>query len=381
MNFIRLFILGLILTFISLPLMAAEFISGDGTILSANDIIEDDLYLFGNNTDLYGKLDGDLAAFCYDIKTEGDIGGNCDIFAYRLDLGGRVEKSIRVFGYQIEIPGSVGRNLIAIGNEIDIEKNAHIGRDVILMGEHVYLDGTILGNATIYAGVVSISGKIGGDVTIKADEINLLAPAVIDGMLEYTSEKEIYIDDDVVIHGEIDWIYPDETAKTEDDSSVFANVFKVIFFLMAFVTGLFFIGVLNKHTRESTRMIEQRFGYTLAIGLLSLMIFTGGALILLVLIVGIPLSLLLVCLGTALFYLGKIYVSIYLGRMIFKLFKIKKAMGWELLIGLIILSLLFQIPVLGVIIYLFAFILGSGAAIAGYQSLCKKEQSVTPQQQ
>jgi len=102
-------------------------------------------------------------------------------------------------------------------------------------------------------------------------------------------------------------------------------------------------------------------------------------LILLVLIVGIPLSILLVSVGMVLFYIGKIYVSIVLGRLIIGLLaKNKKvALGWELLVGLIILSLFFQIPVLGTIVYLLAFILGTGAAISGYYSLNRKYKETT----
>jgi len=372
---IRVGLIFLLVTLLMVSTDAAEFISDDGTILSRSEVLEDDLYLYGDFTEIYGNIDGDLAAFCYDIKTDGEISGNADVFAYRADIGGRVEKSIRVFGYDVLISSAVERNIIAIGKEIEIETSAHIGRDLICTGEQVFVDGTVLGNLTIYAEVVSISGQIDGDLKIEADEINIISPAKIGGELQYSSKNEIYIDKDVVIEGEIDWILPEDETKIEADLSAIGNVFRFLFFLMALVTGLALIGFFNRHTRESTQMLEQRFGYSLAIGFLSLFIFSGGAAILAVLIIGIPLSIILVGLGTALFYLGKIYVSIFLGRIIFRLFKIKTAMGWELLIGLIIISLLFQIPGFGVVIYIFSFILGTGAAIVGYQSLCRKSKT------
>jgi cytoskeletal protein CcmA (bactofilin family) len=365
----------MLVTLLALSAGAVEFISDDGTILSRTEVLEDDLYLFGNYTAIYGNIDGDLAAFCYDIKAEGNISGNADIFAYQADIGGRVENSVRAFGYNLIIASAVERNVIAVAKEIEIEKGAHIGRDLVCVGDQVSIDGTVLGNLTVYAEVVSISGQIDGNVKIEANEINIIEQARIGGKLKYTSKNEIYIDEDVVIEGETDWVIPEEKISTENDFSAIGKIFKFLFFIMALITGLVLIGIFNRHTRESTLMLEQRFGYSLAIGLLSMIIFTGGALILAVLIVGIPLSILLVCLGTALFYLGKIYVSIYLGRIIFRLFKAKMAMGWELLIGLIILSLLFQVPGLGVVIYVFSFILGTGAAVVGYQSMCRKSQA------
>jgi len=42
-----------------------------------------------------------------------------------------------------------------------------------------------------------------------------------------------------------------------------------------------------------------------------------------------------------------------------------------LLLGLVVLSFIFHIPVIGIVIYILAFILGAGAAVAGYLSLSR----------
>lgn len=355
---------------------ATKFMAKDGMIVSRSDIVEDDLYLFGNYAEVYGKVDGDIAAFCYDIKIEGDIVGNVDVFAYNVDLAGDIGKTCHLFGYKVDVSGHIGRNFFAFGRTIDIDNDAIIERDIFCTGEKIFVDGTVKGRAKIAGDIVTISGTVEGDLEIEGKEISIIAPAVIKGDFLYTSGEEAYIDNDVLIEGETDWTLPKkgDAEKDKDEGiSAFHIGFKFLLFIMAFITGLALIILFKNHTHESSVQIQQRFWYTLAIGFLALIIFTGGALILLVLIVGIPLSILLVSVGMVLFYVGKLYVSIVLGRLIFGLLAKEKkvALGWELLVGLIVLSLLFQIPVLGTIVYLLAFILGTGGAISGYYSLSR----------
>lgn len=366
------------LIFSPIVLIASQFISRDGTIISRNEVIEDDLYVFGNLVEMYGGVDGDLSVFCYDIEAEGEIAGNANIFAYRMDLGGNIEKSVRLFGYDINVLGEIGRNMMAFGRKIEIDRGAVIGRDLICAGEIICIDGTVRGDLKAEGESIIISGMIEGDVEIEAKELSIISPAIIKGRLTYTSKDEALIDEDVVIDGKTEWKLPEVEEEDKGGLSWFSVFLRVALFVMALVTGLALIILFKKHTNESSVQIEGRFWYTFAIGFLTLAILAGSAFLLLILIIGVPLSIFLTCLGIFLLYVGKIYVSIVLGRLIFRRFAGggKFALGWELLVGLIVLSLLFQIPVIGSIIYVLSFILGTGAAVSGYLSLNKKYNEI-----
>jgi hypothetical protein len=221
---------------------------------------------------------------------------------------------------------------------------------------------------------VIISGTIDGDARINAEELSIIEPAVILGELHYTSPNEALIDNNVTIDGGINWKLPKQKEKVFDRFSSFLILLRMLLFVMVLITGLALILLFRNHTRQSSEQIEKRFWHTLAIGFLMCIVCTMGAFILLTLIIGIPLGLLLILIGILLFYIGKIYVSIVLGRLVFRLFFGQKrfALGWEFIIGLIILSISFEIPGLGIVIYLLAFIIGSGAAVTGYIALNKK---------
>ena len=89
-------------------------------------------------------------------------------------------------------------------------------------------------------------------------------------------------------------------------------------------------------------------GMAFAVGILTYAVVLIGGIIFFALLIGIPVALMLFCFGIALFYIGKIYVAIGLGRLIFVLFgRDKGPIGVEFLIGLIVLSVLFSVSILG----------------------------------
>jgi len=363
----------LLLALSYIPVSGSVFMSDQSNIVSSRDSLDDDLYIFGNYGEVYGIVEGDLTAFCYEHDAAGMILGNANIFAYDVRLGGEVAQTARLFGYTVQTDAAIGRNLLALGNEIKIDRDAIVNVDLNCSGNIVYVRGTVHGDAEVGGDIVYITGNIDGDVDITANEIYIDRPARIGGELTYTSKNKAEIDDDAIIEGGVNWKEPEEDIDSGDFSS-FAAFARFLFFLMALVTGFGLIILLNRHTHEAADQINNRFWQTLAIGLLTFIICTGGAVVLCLFIVGIPLGLMLILLATVLFYIGKIYSSIAIGRLVFKFLRSgkKTALGWELMVGLIILTLLFRLPGLGWVVYILAFILGAGAAVTGYLSLCKK---------
>lgn len=353
---------------------ASVFLTKESNVVSSPDSLDDDLYIFGNYGEVYGIVGGDLTAFCFNHEADGIITGNANIFAYAVRQAGNVHQSARIFGYEVYIDAVIGRNLLVFGNDIEIGDDAAVGKNLDCNGEVINIKGDIKGDANINARIVYISGKIDGNVEIKANEIYIDSPARIEGELVYKSKNKAEIDDDVIIAGGIDWIERAPEEESDDSGFHLPGVIRAILFIMTLLTGFALILILNRHTRESVLQIEQRLWQTLAIGLLAEIIFIAGSIVLFLMIIGIPLAMILSFLGFILFYIGKIYVSIAIGRIILRLITSgkKMAIGWEFLLGLIVLTILFRIPVLGTIIYIITFILGTGAAITGYLSLCRK---------
>ena len=362
-------------------LHASEFLAKKAITIAKSDTINDDTYIFASYGKINGTVNGDLAAFCYDVNSVGDIQGNANMFGYRVDLHGRVERSARLFGNYVNSNGDIGSNMLILGNEISVGDKAIIGRDLNCYGAKITVDGTIRRNLKISGDRIVISGTIEGNVDLEGQSILIVPPANIKGNLTYTSKKEATIEDGAVIQGEKTWSLPEAIKKSEKEKggiSIFSIILRIMLFMMAMITGLVILALFKDHTVESSKQIIDNFWITLARGCLAFIIFTVGVIALFVVILGIPLGILLISLGMILFYIGKIYVAISLGRYIFGLFNRQKihAAGMELFLGLIVLTILFQIPYLGWLVYIGAFVLGTGAAVSGYVTMTKKRQPI-----
>ena len=361
------------LVFLSLATSAvgSVFKTADGTIVARTDSIRDDLYTFGNFVEVNGLVDGDVLAFVYDFSSSGDIRGNINVFTYTADIHGTIDKSVRAFANSVTIGGEINRDVLLVGNQINIRKTTQIGRDLVCLGTTTRFSGHVQNDATLTGDNVIISGVIDGNVKVKAKQLKIYSPTVIKGDLVYESQNEMETDEDIVIEGEVTWNLPEQAE--DEAASLLSYFFDFILFLLTLTTGFILILILKAHTRESAGQISSRPGMTFAVGFITLAVCTVGALIAMILIVGIPVGVILICLGVVLFYVGKIYVSIALGRVIFRIFRPEPfPIGVELIIGLIILSLLFHIPYAGGLIYLLTVLLGMGAAVNGYLVINRK---------
>jgi cytoskeletal protein CcmA (bactofilin family) len=342
--------------------------------VAKSEQIDDDLYIFSNYGKLYGQVNGDFSAFCYDVNTIGEIGGNANLFGFRVDLNGKVNKSARLFGNYVNVNGEIIGNLIAFGSDMSIGEKAAIGRDATCFGQKIVIDGNINGNLTVTGDNIIISGVVNGNAKVTAQKLTIIPPAHIKGALTYISKDSAAIESGAVIEGGTTWKLPEKKAEKEGTS--FLSIFtKFLFFIMAFLCGLVLIFFFRRHTEQAVLQIEKKIWVILAEGCLTCLICSIGALILMILIVTAPLGIFLAGFGVILFYVGKIYVSIFLGRKILSLFNKNRRMSLvaEFVSGLIILTVLFQIPALGWIIYILTFILGMGAAVDGYLTLCRQQ--------
>ncbi len=359
-------------------IFASEFLGGDDISLSRDERIKDDLYIFGNYSEIRGTVEGDLTAFCYDLSSNGNVDGSANIFAYNIDYIGKINRSARLFAYKIRLNGPVAGNLLAFGKDIRLGSKSYIGRDLTYSGENIKIDGIVIGNVDGTSAKTVISGKIDGDINIETEQLIITSTAIIEGELFYKSKNEAVIDEGGIIKGEITW----QELNTEPDINISPTgslVFNIIMFFATLLTGFVLILLFRNHINRSVDQLETNFWHTFAIGCLSFIGLTFGAIIPILLIIGIPVSMMMLALGFILFYIGKIYVAITLTRYLFGLINkdSKLPIGIEFIIGLIILSVLFELPTIGWVIYIITFLLGTGAAINGCIAISRSSKGVS----
>jgi len=378
---------------------------GDNIHISNLHQIYDDLYAFGSNVTVDGLIRGDLVVGAYEVFINGEVTESENIFAYKLHHTGTVGNSLRAFANTVIIDGKVGRSVMLFAYDARIGKGAVVERDVSVLGFTARIDGTVGGNATIRTAKIVISGEIGGDVDIEAEEIRIVPPAVIKGNLRYCCEKEAEIDTaaGVTILGETRWEQPDEENGEDEKTGVAAfktMIFKISKVLAAFLFGIIVVYLFRRYAEVSFHQLRTHFSISFATGFLFLLILVVALLILVIsaifLLVGLalisgelaPLGALVLVLsmlmvpitafttvsGGIIFYSGKIMFAFLVGYLLVRIFKSEAALlgKAQLLLGLIILALLFAVPYVGLLIYLLVSIAGAGAIVLGIKK-CRAE--------
>jgi len=329
--------------------------------VTPGDTIDDDIMLAISEGTVDGTVTGDVLVACRKFNVTGDIGGSFNCIAQYAIMRGLVERSTRILAQEITIDGRINGNLLAIGSTTDISYRSEIGQDLTVIGNQISINGTVGRNLMIRGDKVIISGKIDGAVDIKAKSISIVAPAEINGDIFYKSVNEIEIDEDAIIGGEIEW---EEIKPEEVEEGGILWGFRFIMALCLFVTGLILIPLTKKHVHSAARHIVKKPLMAIGIGFIAFCAMPVAVIFLAVIIVGIPASIILFCLYITFLYISKIYVAVALGGLIIKrLRSTEPGWIWSLLLGIIILTLLFTIPVIGMVIYAITVFAGLGGII------------------
>jgi len=378
----RVLFLSLAIILLPLTLSASIFYSEDRYTVAAGDTINDDIYLAGSEGLFDGTVIGDIIIAAKDYTVTGNVVGNIISASQTANIRGNIEKSARMGAQTILLDGRIGNNLLAFGSDVEIYRDCRIGKDATIFGNSVSVAGVIERDLSVECNQIVISGKINGDVNLTAAKISIVSPAEILGDITYKSEKELNIGEDVIVGGQIEWnkVDKDEADKDEDDGLGFFPRF--MFFLASLVTGLFLIGLTNRHSHLAADQIIKKPVVSLGVGFVAFCVLPVLIAVLIVLIISIPVAVMLLFAYTAFFYIAKIYVAIAVGRIGIRAFKkdteIKQ--GWALFLGLIVLSILFVIPVLGWIVYFAVIFWGMGGILMGIR-ICRQRMDapkVTP---
>ncbi|MBQ6324263.1 MAG: hypothetical protein IJI22_05485 [Bacilli bacterium] len=329
-------LLCLLLLVVSVPVFAKgtdNFYSGDDLLIEKN--IDSTTFMAGRDVEISSEING--ASF---------IAGN------NLKLASH-QDHIFAAGRNINLESLVTKDAFLAGQTITIETSEI--RDLYAAGETIRIDSNIGRNANLAGGTVTINSEIAGDVTVAADTIKIGNEAVITGTLKYPDTANINIAETAQVGNK-------ETYKgVEVEKPSFADVFKT--HLTSFLS-LLLIGLLllwKSKTFNKIEKLEQGVDNVfknVGKGFLFLIALPAGAILLLITVIGIPLSLISLVAYIVLIYLSTIAAAYYLGNTLLKEKVTNKYILLTLsLLGIYILKL---IPVVGSLVGFIALCLGLG---------------------
>ncbi len=359
-NPIRL-ILILFAFFLLLPSVTSGsvFRSEEKLVIAKDQVINDDLYFAGNSITVDGIINGDLIAAGADIRIRGTINGGLIAAAGNIIVNGNVTNDIRVAGGTVEIGGSVGDNVLVFSGNLISGKETSIGRDLTIGAGSAVIDGTVKGNITGGAGNVELAGTTIGNVNLTVDNNLKLSPgAKIDGNLDYTSPKHAEISG--IVNGKTTYI--EKPAKEKGTESRITG--EILGYLWLLLIGILCFTLAPQVSQKISENVPVNPFKNLLWGILFLIVTPILAIILLITIIGIPLSLILMAGYIVEIYVSRIFVGYWIGQYILKkLNRETKHRVLVLALGLLAVFIGINLPILGTFVHFVIIILGLGAIV------------------
>jgi cytoskeletal protein CcmA (bactofilin family) len=348
--------------FTSVPVLAADLRSSDTITVASDEVVGDDLYVFGSNITIDGTVNGDLWAFGNTITVSGKVNGSVVAAGQTINISGTVSRAVRLAGETINIGGNLNGDLIVFSSQTIIDSKAKIGGDFLFGARSVHIDGLVKKNVKGGAHEVVIADGVTGDVELTVDSLTVASKADIKGNLTYTSENKADIQSDAKVGGTTTHNFPE--AKKRAPLSGIGG--KLIGFLMALVTGLIIILIAPRRSASVADAIRNRPWASLGWGAVVLFAIPIAVILVCITVIGIPVGLMVLVLYAIAIYISQVFVGLLIGRLIIRRFRERESraiMVGALALGLAILTLLGLIPYVGFWIGLAVALFGLGAML------------------
>lgn len=395
--------------------------------------IQGDLYAGANKITVNGVVEGDLVTGAQIITVNGEVQGDVIAFAQSVLINGVVGDDLRSGAAAIQLgeDAQIGDDLLFGGASFEAKDGSQIGGDLLVGGAQALVGGDVAGNLLVGASALELRGAVDGDVNAHVNlseseqqegmppmffgpEMNIAIPAVdpginlkegasVGGDLTYTSSTTFDLPEDV-IGGSVQRLEPayDKIERPAPPSRQalagmwFLRLLRNIITLTAL--GLLLGALFPNFLASAEYQLQNEplpslgwgvvayaafyfallviftvmilgaviFGF-LSLGGLSGTIVVLGLLLLFALTVGFVLTVI---------YLTKIIVSLLGGKLILARIKPEWANHkvYPLLVGVVLLSIIIAVPVVGWLIKLIVVLLGLGALwLLGREQLGRKK--------
>ena len=357
------------------PAVAVNFIQTNSFLLGEGEVLSDDLWLSANSIEIRGQVKNDLflMATAGSWQTQDGQEGNIllagrfenDIWALGniIALTGVGQDHTRLLAKTITINGAVSNSSIFIGNSIQLTETALLGRDVLIFGENVILEGNVNGDSVIVGKSVTLAGKFAGNVRVTASDIVVLPQARIGGDLVYNSPTDLVLDKGVVLNGKL--IREAEPVPERRPLISWPSLLMQLWlFLGALCVGALMLFLLPGFTEESAAHIQNSFWKCMAVGFVAVCLAPMACFFLAISLIGLPLALLAAASFFILTYLSKIAVALMVGALIIRRnptgLKAFTALG----LGLVLLYLVAGAGLSGILIWFLIVCLGIGGMLS-----------------
>ena len=349
--------------FVLLPssVNAATFRSGE--TVTVNEPLSN-LYAAGGTVNVSSRTVNDLTVAGGTVRIEGDVTNSLLAAGGTLTLSGNVGNNARVAGGTVIIEAPIRNDLMVAGGTIDIDPESRIGGDLIITGGTVRLNAPVQGNVWLTGGQVEINNTVGGNVWGgEVGELRLGPNAVINGDLNYISNQRATIAEGATVSGKQNFKQLDRDLTDGAEAAGTLAAGTMLKLISSILIALFFVWLLPKFFRRTNEIIVTEPLKTGLYGFATLILMPILSVFLLIFlwlsIASFLLYFLILILSVVVVYL---FVGWWVLRWWYGRDKKVYALDWKAaIVGPVITTILWFIPVIGWAINFILWLLGIGA--------------------
>lgn len=359
---------------------AASMVRSGTTIsIGKNETVDSTAYLAGSTITVAGTVSGDLYCAGQTVDIIGTVEGDVICAGQTVTISGAVLGNVRVAGQTVTLSGPVARSVTAFGQTVTMTAGAVVNNDITMYGSSLQLGGKVGRDATFGGQNVTVEGTIGRDATVTDQQLALGGAARIGGSLNYTSNNQVQLASGALVTGQTLRHNPPQPEQRKPRNIFAVHVAAVAFWFGAFlVLGLILLGLAPRSLRSSSAAMVKQGGWALLAGIVALIMTPIVAIMLMVTIIGIPAGVVLIWLWLTAMVMSFVYSSYVVGEWVAAQasWKLKWPGVLALLIGLVILTLLMLIPVVGGLFGFLALVWGLGGQVLMFGNYLKTRKDM-----
>jgi len=325
-----------------------------------------DVFVAGAAPAVRDPVAGDLFAAGGDVAIEAAVAGDVTAGGGTLRLDAAVGGSLQAAGGHVTVLGTVARDARVAGGQIELGPQSVVGGNVWAAGGHLRLLGTVKGDVHVAGGRVLVDGPVGGDLIAGSGELALGPHARIAGVLRHRGGI-VHRDEAAQVGGGIrswpGW-WRNRAPEVRVMHPAGPGVGWGWTLALALLAALLLALTPGFQTRVG-RTLWQRPVASVALGLAWLVCAPLVLLVLLVTVIGIPLTLLGAMLYLLLLPLAYVSTAIAVGDGALRAAgRTDPPWAWRVAATALLLFGLWQatrLPWLGVVLSLLALLAGLGA--------------------
>lgn len=348
--------------------LAATTRSGDRIVIGPNETVDDDLFLSGTTMDVLGTVRGDLIIVGTEATVGGEVDGDVLAIASTVNVTGTVHGSIRALAQTLTIKGRVGRNVLALAQDLQTGPQSQIDGSVTATAGSLALGGTIARGVDASATQTTLGARVGRDANLTTASLTVSPSARVAGRLRYVSGQIASIPVGVAAGGVERASPTDQPPPQAQQAAAAMNALGILWLIGTLLLGILAVHFMPAQARRTRSALASRPLTSLGLGALVCIAVPLGALIAAITIVGLPLAIVATALFIAGLQLGWVFAAAGLaGELATRIQQGPPSAPAEVLVvaGLLVLSLLTRLPILGGVIWIVVVFLGAGALAQG----------------